>query len=202
MDNLKTNTPRLETERLVLRRFEPGDVDAVLAIYGDPVVMQYVPVVPLQSREEAEVFLREHYLASYEAEVGCDYAICLKEDNVPIGYVCCELSGTRDFGYGLRKEFWRQGIVSEAAQAVVDWLRSQGLSYITATHDVNNPGSGGVMRRIGMKYCYSYRELWQPKNFWVTFRMYQLNLDGQEERVDMTLWNQMEDHFIEELDEK
>ena len=33
MNNTKTNTPRLETERLILRRFEPGDVDAILEIY-------------------------------------------------------------------------------------------------------------------------------------------------------------------------
>ena len=52
-------------------------------------------------------------------------------------------------------------------------------TYITATHDVNNPRSGRVMQAIGMRYCYSYEELWQPKNFPVIFRMYQLNLDGQ-----------------------
>lgn len=32
------------------------------------------------------------------------------------------------------------------------------------------------MQRLGMKYCYSYREQWQPKNRSVIFRMYQLNL--------------------------
>ena len=35
------------------------------------------------------------------------------------------------------------------------------------------------MKRIGMSYRYSYKELWQPKNFPVIFRMYQLNLDGR-----------------------
>ena len=39
------------------------------------------------------------------------------------------------------------------------------------------------MKRIGMKYCYSYVEQWRPKNFPVTFRMYQLNLDGEGGRV-------------------
>lgn len=32
------------------------------------------------------------------------------------------------------------------------------------------------MQRLGMKYCYSYREQWQPKNRSVIFRMYQLDL--------------------------
>ena len=68
MNNTKTNTSRLETERLILRRFEPGDVDAILEIYGDPVVMKFVPVIPLKSKEEAEQLLWERYLSKYEAE--------------------------------------------------------------------------------------------------------------------------------------
>ncbi len=39
-------------------------------------------------------------------------------------------------------------------------LRQDGIPYITATHDKNNPRSGDVMRRLGMKYCYSYEEQW------------------------------------------
>ena len=38
------------------------------------------------------------------------------------------------------------------------------------------------MRKLGMTYRYSYEELWQPKNFPVIFRMYQLNLNGLSRR--------------------
>ena len=47
----------------------------------------------------------------------------------------------------------------------MEQLRKDGVLFITATHDVNNPRSGAVMRAIGMKYCYSYEEQWQPKDF-------------------------------------
>ena len=50
-------------------------------------------------------------------------------------------------------------------QAVIGQLKQTGIPYITATHDVNNPRSGKVMQTLGMKYQYSYEELWQPKNF-------------------------------------
>ena len=53
------------------------------------------------------------------------------------------------------------------------------------------------MRNIGMRYCYSYEERWQPKDFLVTFRMYQLNLDGDEERVYQKYWQASAVHFIE-----
>ena len=62
-------------------------------------------------------------------------------------------------------------------------MRKDGIPYLTATHDVNTPRSGRVIQAVGMRYQYSYEELWQSKNFFVIFRMYQLNLDGDDERV-------------------
>ena len=76
-------------------------------------------------------------------------------------------------------------------------LKKDGVPYITATHDVNNPRSGGVMKQLGMGYQYSYQELWQPKNILVTFRLYQLNLDGNEERVYKKYWDASAVHFRE-----
>ena len=54
------------------------------------------------------------------------------------------------------------------------------------------------MRRLGMKYRYSYVEQWMPKNIQVTFRMYQLNLDLNFERVYLKYWDNSPLHFIEE----
>ena len=81
----------------------------------------------------------------------------------------------------------------------MEQVKKDGLPYITATHDINNPRSGGVMRQIGMKYCYSYEEQWQPKNFPVIFRLYQLNFDGHDERVYKKYWDTYENHFIETI---
>ena len=53
------------------------------------------------------------------------------------------------------------------------------------------------MQNLGMKYCYSYEEMVQPKNFPVIFRMYQLNLDGKNHPVYDKYWNQSPHHFIE-----
>lgn len=104
-----------------------------------------------------------------------------------------------DFGYGLCKAFWRKGIVTEASKAVVEQLKKDGIPYITAIHDVNNPRSGNVMKRLGMRYQYSYEEQWQPKDLLVTFRMYQLNLDGNDNRVFKKYWNDADVHFIEKI---
>ena len=113
------------------------------------------------------------------------------------GYIKVDLEEPHDFGYGFRKEFWHRGIATEAGKAVVEQVKKDGLAYITATHDKNNPRSGNVMKKLGMKYCYSYEEQWQPKDFPVIFRMYQLNFDGNTDFVYQKYWNESEKHFIE-----
>lgn len=193
------NTPRLETKRLILRRFTEEDMEAFLKIYGDREVNTFLPWFPLKTMEEARAFYEERYALTYAGPEGYQYAVCLKNDSVPIGYVNVSTEESHDLGYGLLKEFWRQGIVSEAARAVTEQVKRDGMPYITATHDVKNPHSGNVMKALGMRYQYSYEELWQPKNIPVVFRMYQLNLDGNQDRVYREYWNRYENHFIEEI---
>lgn len=86
-----------------------------------------------------------------------------KSDNIPIGYTKINIDESYDLGYGLKKEFWHKGIVFEACKAIVQQAKFDGIPYITATHDINNPRSGNVMKRLGMQYQYSYLEQWQPK---------------------------------------
>lgn len=76
-------------------------------------------------------------------------------------------------------------------------MAEDGIPYITATHDINNLRSGEVMKRLGMTYKYSYEEQWQPKNFLVIFRMYQLNLDGNDNRIYKKYWDNSAVHFLE-----
>lgn len=180
---MKQNTPIIQTTRLILRKFVEADVADLFAIYSDKAVNTQLPWFSLASLKEAHEFFDTHYCQLYQQPQGYRYAICLKENNQPIGYVNVSLDDSHDFGYELKKEFWHQGIVTEASHAVIEQLKQDNIPYITATHDVNNPRSGEVMKRLGMKYQYSYEEQWQPKDFLVTFKMYQLNLDGNQKRV-------------------
>lgn len=193
------NTPILKTERLILRKFTENDIEALYLILKDEEVNKFLPWYPVKSLEEVKKFYKERFASKYIEPQGYAYAICLKSDNFPIGYIKVDMEEHHDFGYGLCKEFWHQGIVSEAGKAVVEQVKKDGLPYITATHDRNNPRSGSVMKKVGMRYCYSYEELWQPKGFLVTFRMYQLNLDSNSDFVYKRYWNMYENHFIEEI---
>lgn len=186
-----------ETERLILRPFDEDDMDALYLLLKDVEVNTFLPWFPAKSREEAVSFYEQRILPEYKKDRAYYYAICLKDDRIPVGYIKAETDESHDFGYALRREFWGRGIVTEAGRALLQLLKEEGVPYITATHDVKNPRSGAVMRRLGMEYKYSYQEQWQPKDFLVTFRMYQLNFDGNRDRVYKKYWELYERHYIE-----
>lgn len=195
---LSENTPTLETKRLILRKFTEDDLADMLPLYGDEEVNTFLPWFPMKTRAAVAAYLHGVILPCYQKPIAYTYAVALKANNRVIGYVHInDIGGSNDIGYALCREFWHKGITSEACAGVVDRLRAVNFPFITATHDVNNPYSGAVMKKLGMTYRYSYREKWQPKNILVTFRMYQLNLDGTE-RV-YTGYQQKYPHFVEPL---
>ena len=191
------NTPTLETQRLLLRKFTAADLDALYEIFRDKEVNTFLPWLPLKSLDDARDFYEARYVRAYRLPCAYRYAICLKAENIPIGYIHVASDDSHDLGYGLRREFWHRGIATEAGRAVIEQVRRDGIPYLTATHDVRYPRSGRVMQRLGMRYQYSYEEQWQPKNRLVLFRMYQLDLDGTEGRVFRRYWERSAVHFVE-----
>lgn len=191
----------LKTNRLILREFEPTqqDYQAIFSIMSDEEVNKYLPWFPLKSINGAKEFYNKRILPEYEKKSGYYLAVCMKEDNIPIGYITVKGESSHDFGFGLKKAHWNKGIVTEASHRIIGILKSKGWKHITATHDVYNGASGKVMQKLGMEYKYSFEEQWQPKNIPVTFRMYQLNLDGDRKRVYKEYWNKHPVHFIEDI---
>lgn len=195
---INENTPKIETERLILRKFTEADVNDFFQIFNDEEVNIFLPWFPTKSLNEAMNLMQKFYISNYSKPSAYCYAICLKENNRAIGYICLSDSESHDLGYGLKKEFWSKGMVTEAAKALVERIEAAGYPYITATHDINNTPSGKVMRKLGMTYKYSYVEQWQPKDISVTFRMYQLNFYNNPKYTYMEYWNKYKNHFIEE----
>lgn len=145
----------LETPRLALRKFRPEDLEALFQLLRDKEANRFLPWFPAETLEEAQAFYRERIQGQRYF-----FAICLKGEDRPIGYVTAEDGDSYDFGYALGREHWHQGLATEAARAFVGYLRQEGVPFLTATHDRENPRSGGVMRQLGMRYCYSYLEQW------------------------------------------
>lgn len=51
----------------------------------------------------------------------------LKKNNTPIGYINIDLDESHDLGYGLKKEYWHQEIVSEAVNPLFNKLKKKSL---------------------------------------------------------------------------
>jgi ribosomal-protein-alanine N-acetyltransferase len=145
----------LETDRLILRHLVPDDLDALFALYRDPLIRQYFPEGTLtyeETREELEWFLNGH---PEHPELGL-WATIHKPTQRFIGR-CGLLPWTIDgreeveVAYLLDRAYWGQGLATEAALALVDYSFARlGLSRLICLIDPQNQASINVARRIGM----------------------------------------------------
>ena len=151
-------TQRIETERLVLRRFSINDAEAMYKNWAsDPEVTKYL-TWPAHSGVEVSRAVLEDWVSSYAKDNYYQWAIVLKEHGAdPIGGISAV--GMNDdismvhIGYCLGKAWWNRGIMSEALAAVMDFFfEKAGVNRIESRHDPRNPHSGMVMKKCGMKY--------------------------------------------------
>ncbi|MCL2153635.1 MAG: GNAT family N-acetyltransferase [Oscillospiraceae bacterium] len=149
-------TIRLETNTLLIRRFEESDSEAMfLNLYNNAEAMRYLPWDPHKNIEET----CEHligYIAAYERKNFYAWAIVPKPLNEPIGFIDTVIDNTINavkVDYGIGKPWWHNGYTSSALALVISFLFDMvGVNRIYATHDPRNPNSGKVMEKCGMIY--------------------------------------------------
>lgn len=100
---INENTPTIKTERLILRKFREDDVQSMFEILSCKEVNTFLPWFSSKTLDEAKVFLEERYLSHYNKSSFYRYAICLKENDYPIGYIGLSDNDSNDLGYGLKK---------------------------------------------------------------------------------------------------
>ncbi len=145
----------LETERVILRRLIPTDLDVLFALYCDPEIRQYFPEGTLsyaETKEELEWFLNGH---PKHPELGL-WATIDKATGNFIGR-CGLLPWTIDdqaeveVAYLLAKPYWGQGLATEIAQALVAYSFDQlGLSRLICMMYPANQASERVAQKMGM----------------------------------------------------
>ena len=151
-------TQRLETDRLILRRYTIGDAQAMFQNWtSDPQVTKYL-TWQTHSNPEITKKVMSDWIGRYDSSDYYHWAIVLKENgDEPIGDIAAvkleEAAEKAEIGYCLGRKWWHRGITSEALAAVMEFLfDTVGVNRIEARHDPNNPNSGKVMRKCGMKY--------------------------------------------------
>jgi ribosomal-protein-alanine N-acetyltransferase len=147
----------LETKRLSLRRLVPADLEDLFALYRDPEIRRYFPEGTLtydETKEELDWFLNGH---PSHPELGL-WATIHKESGKFIGR-CGLLPSTIDgrpeveVAYLINKEYWGQGLGTEAAQGILDYGFEQlGLSRLICLIERENQASMRVAEKIGMTF--------------------------------------------------
>jgi RimJ/RimL family protein N-acetyltransferase len=143
----------LETERLRLRRFRPEDADAVFAVIGDEVAMQYYP--RKFSWDDAMAWV-ERNMRRYREHGHGLYAVTLKGRDEIIGdtgIVRQLLAGEPmlEVGYHFRRDQWGHGYATEAARACMEYaFRELGAEKVISLIRPENLPSRRVAERNGM----------------------------------------------------
>lgn len=142
----------IETERLRLRPFEPGDAPSAFGWFGDPVVMRFTPHGPDKSLEETETRLACY--GRHQSVHGFSKWIILDRDsNRAIGdsgLMLLPEYGWIDFGYRLARPFWGKGLATEAAFAwVQEALGTLKLARLTGIVHPENAASRRVLQKLG-----------------------------------------------------
>lgn len=145
----------LETERLIIRKFTPEDLDWLIEMRVEPSINKYLGGTRMQN-PEAITKRMQFYLDCYEKFGYGQCAMIWKETGENIGasgLQPLEDSGEIEVGYSLLEKFWRMGIGYECAQGWLEYgFETAGLERIVAVADAANTGSWRIMEKCGMSY--------------------------------------------------
>ena len=155
-------TQTIETSRLILRRAIREDAEPMFRNWAsDPEVTKFL-TWPVHSRVAVSETVIGSWLQEYEKDSYYQWMIVLKSLDEPIGSISVVRQNDRveeaEIGYCIGRQWWHRGIMTEALTAVIAYLFDEvGVNRIAARHDPNNPHSGDVMRKCGMKYEGTHR---------------------------------------------
>ena len=144
-----------ETSRLKLRYLTIRDRDALIPILSDAEVMRY-SIIGVHDRRQIRQFIEQRLLSYLEYGFGL-YAVVHKLDRQLIGYCgffiqAIEQQKEVEIGYRLAKNYWGQGLGTEAAQGVLEYGRQRfNFQRFVCLIDPENVRSIRVAKKLGMK---------------------------------------------------
>jgi ribosomal-protein-alanine N-acetyltransferase len=146
-------SPKIETERLVLRRYKETDIDAIYDIITDKRLSTYIKYPELTKEQELECikeWIEEADDSKYER-----WVIERKEDGAIVGNIDVNTVVKKhnycNVGYTIRYDYWGHGYAAEALEAVSDYLLESGYYLVECSCNELNKQSSRVMEKAGFK---------------------------------------------------
>ncbi|MBQ2767814.1 MAG: GNAT family N-acetyltransferase [Clostridia bacterium] len=150
-------TVRIETRRLLLRRFTIDDAEAAFRNWeSDTKVTEFLRWRAYTELDGVRETLQS-WIDHYADPSFYQWAIVPKVLGEPIGTISVvgknERTDTVHIGYCIGSTWWRQGYTAEAFAAIIPFLFCEVKAQrIESQHDPDNPASGAVMRKCGLTY--------------------------------------------------
>jgi len=178
-EDVFSNFPTLETERLILRKLRLEDAKDIFEYASDPETTKYVTWETHKSIEDSINFIKSS-LANYNKKEVIDWGIVYKENNKLIGTCgyflrALEQHSRAEIGYVIGKKYWGRGIATEAVKEVIRFgFEKMNLNRIQAMCIPDNIGSYRVMEKVGMKYEGVIREYMYIKGKFQDLKLYSI----------------------------
>ncbi|MES2796567.1 MAG: GNAT family N-acetyltransferase [Bacteroidota bacterium] len=146
----------LETDRLILRELTNTDSPFIYELLNSPGWLQYIGNRNINSDEDAQKYIINGPIKSYESNGYGLWLVSLKTDNSPIG-LCGILKrdalDAPDIGFAFLDAFMDKGYAVEIAKAVLDFANhTLKLKIILGITALNNTKSIKLLEKIGLKY--------------------------------------------------
>lgn len=144
------------TKRLILRHFVLDDAPFILKLVNEPTWIQFIGDRNVHTLSDAQKYLTDGALASYQHHGFGLYLVQLRSDGTPIG--TCGLVkrdglSEVDIGFALLPLFTGHGYAFEAATAVLEHARTDlGLMRLVAITAVDNERSMRLLQKLGLQY--------------------------------------------------
>jgi RimJ/RimL family protein N-acetyltransferase len=144
----------IETDRLILRRWQASDRDPLHALCNDPRVMEFLG--DRQSIDQVDAAIERQN--GFQDSIGhCFWAVERKGDAEFLGFCGIKpgadgtpIEGLPEIGWRLAADHWGKGYAREAAQASIDWGLANLDGPIWAMTVAANARSWGLMERLAM----------------------------------------------------
>lgn len=154
----------LESERLLLRRLEPADLDLLCDLDGDPHVMRYLTGGAPTPRELIKREILPRFLRESQQHPGFGFwAAIEKATGEFLGWFSFRLveergPGHAELGYRLRRVAWGRGYATEGAHMLIrrGFAELSVQRVVASTYELNR-ASRRVMEKLGMVWVRSYR---------------------------------------------
>ena len=154
----------IETERLVLRMPRLSDAEPFIALFTDPVAMEFLGGVHPDTTDDPEFPVRR-WLERWEANGVGPLVAERRDDGVvvgraglhiwnastwtPMSYADAGEHAQPELGWAVIRAHWGNGYATEAAGAVRDWARDRGVERLISVIAPANVRSQRVAEKLG-----------------------------------------------------